>query len=82
MPSIGGPRDPFQYFILFIAITPATHRLQVTYVMVRWITSYHVVDSPVVTLKVFTTSSAYWFEDGLSVGSGLYPFLATVPLSH
>ncbi len=50
--------------------------------MVRWVAGYHVVNSPIVTLKVFTTSSAYWFKYGLSVGSSLYPFFTAMPVSH
>jgi hypothetical protein len=50
--------------------------------MVRWVTGYHVVDSPVIALKVFVTSDTDWFEYGLSVGSSLSPFFATMPVSH
>ena len=82
LPPIGGPSDPFQYFILFESVASTTHGLQVADVMVRWVACYHVVDSPVVTLKVFATSSAYWFEYGLGIGSSLYPFFTTVPISH
>jgi hypothetical protein len=82
LPPIGGPSDPFQYFILFESVASATHGLEVRDVMVRWVAGYHVVNSPIVTLKVFTTSSTDWFEYGLSVGSSLYPFFTAMPVSH
>ena len=50
--------------------------------MVRWVACDHVVDGPVVTLKVFATSSAYWFKYGLGVGSCLFPFFTAMPVSH
>jgi hypothetical protein len=50
LPSIGGPCDPLEYFILFESVASTTHGLEVAYVMVRWVACYHVVDSPVVTL--------------------------------
>jgi hypothetical protein len=50
--------------------------------MVRWVACDHVVDSPVVTLEVFATSSTYWFEYGLSVSSRLFPFFTAMPISH
>ena len=82
LPPIGGPSDPFQYFILFESVASATHGLEVSDVMVWWVAGYHVVNSPIVTLKVFTTSSTYWLKDSLSVGSSLYPFFTAMPVSH
>lgn len=82
LPPLGEPSDSLKYFILLESVASTTHGLQVTDVMVRWITKYHVVDSPVITFKVFVAAYTHRVKDCLSVCPSLMPLFTAMPISH